>query len=128
MFPTKEQVTKQQSVPTSKFLTRDAETNWLWFQEEISYLFVSPEQVTEIKIVPATNGSFNIYTRLDLKDRFEYKFVENCKTLTSAKKTSEDFIKMIKNIQKKKQKNSKKKETEPESISALNKLVETLKK
>lgn len=94
MFPTKPQ--EQKTIKTEKqFMGIDRKTNWIWWKEQISYLFISINQVTEIKLIPATDNSINIYARLDLKDRFEYFLIDNKKTLAAAKKLAEDFAKML---------------------------------
>jgi hypothetical protein len=94
MFPQQKQ--EQQSPKTSKqFLAIDKKVNWIWWQEEASYLFHPASQITEVKLIPASDNSFNVYARVDLKDRFEYKLVDNKKTLAAAKKLAEDFAKML---------------------------------
>lgn len=94
MFPIKPQ--EQKTIKTEKqFMGIDRKTNWIWWKEQISYLFISINQVTEIKLIPATDNSINIYARLDLKDRFEYFLIDNKKTLAAAKKLAEDFAKML---------------------------------
>jgi hypothetical protein len=101
MFDEKDSIKKKQ-VPTlsgKKFLTIDFNTNYIWWQEEVSYLYISADQITEIKITPTDNNTFNIYVRIDLKDRFEYKFIDNRKTLASAKKLAEDFVGSFKKSQ-----------------------------
>lgn len=94
MFPTKPQEQKI-SKTEKQFMGIDRKTNWIWWKEQISYLFISVNQVTEIKLITATDNSINIYARLDLKDRFEYFLVDNKKTLAAAKKLAEDFAKML---------------------------------
>lgn len=121
---------KDKKPAQAKFLSFDPKTNWLWFQEEISYLFVPASQITEIKLVSATDGSINVYIRLDLRDRFEYKLINNTKTLTSAKKLAEDFITMIQNgkLPEKKKKQEPETNSNSDGLSALTVLMEDLKK
>ena len=93
-------MSEQQQKPTAtkiekSFMGIDHETKYLWWKEEISYLFLAAKQITEVKIVPATDSTFNVYARLDLKDRFEYKLIDNKKTLAAAKKLAEDFVKLL---------------------------------
>ncbi len=80
----------------SKLVSFDRQTGWLWFQEEISYVFIPADRVTEIRLVFATDNSVNIYTRIDMKDRLEYKLIGNKKTLAAAKKLAEDFVSTLK--------------------------------
>ena len=97
MFPQK--VSEQKPTPSKiqeKFLGVDRKLKWAWWQEEITYLFIPISQITEIKLVPVTDGSFNVYARVDLKDRFEYKIIENKKNINAAKKLAEDFVKLLK--------------------------------
>lgn len=97
MFPQK--VSEQKPTPSKtqkSFLGVDSKTKWVWWQEEVSYLFIPVSQITEVKIVPATDGSCNVYARVDLKDRFEYKLIENKKNINAAKKLAEDFVKLLK--------------------------------
>ena len=97
MFPQKlsEQQKTQPSKIEKQFMGIDHSIKYMWWKEEISYLFIPVTQITEVKIVPATDSSFNVYARLDLKDRFEYKLIDNKKTLAAAKKLAEDFVKLI---------------------------------
>ena len=122
-MPTTESKTIQEKV-TAKFLSVDAKTNWLWFQEEISYLFISPDRVTEVKIIPTINNSFNVWARIDLKDRLEYKLIDTRKTLAAAKKLSEDFVLMLKTgtIPQKKKEESEKIETVEKSETIKKKI------
>ncbi|HQF36723.1 MAG TPA: hypothetical protein PLL26_03750 [Candidatus Dojkabacteria bacterium] len=122
-MPTTESKTIQEKV-TAKFLSVDTKTNWLWFQEEISYLFISPDRVTEVKIIPTINNSFNVWARIDLKDRLEYKLIDTRKTLAAAKKLSEDFVLMLKTgtIPQKKKEESEKIETVEKSETIKKKI------
>lgn len=113
MFPKKAQDDNKETIKIEKqFVGFDELTGYLWWKEEVSYLFISSNQITEIKIVGAANNSFNVYARIDLKDRFEYFLIDNKKTLTTAKKLSEDFIRMIHGKKKEIDKNNKSKESE----------------
>ena len=94
MFPQKQSEQKVEA-RRKEFLVVDKKTMWVWWQEEISYLFHPAAQITEVKLVPVTDGSFNVFARVDLKDRFEYKLIDNKKTLAAAKKLAEDFAKML---------------------------------
>ena len=78
-----------------QFMGIDKKTNWIWWKEQMSYLFISVKQITEVRLIPATDSSFNVYARLDLKDKFEYFLIDNRKTLAAAKKLAEDFAKML---------------------------------
>ena len=95
MFAPKNQTNVKETVVEKSFMGIDKLSKWTWWKEEMSYLFLPTSQITEVKIVIASNDSFNVYARLDLKDRFEYKLIDNKKTLAAAKKLSEEFIKMI---------------------------------
>jgi hypothetical protein len=94
MFPQKQSEQKVEA-RRKEFLVVDKKTMWVWWQEEISYLFHPAAQITEVKLIPVTDGSFNVFARVDLKDRFEYKLIDNKKTLAAAKKLAEDFAKML---------------------------------
>lgn len=94
MFPQKQAEHKVEA-RRKEFLVVDKKTMWVWWQEEISYLFHPASQITEVKLIPVTDGSFNVFARVDLKDRFEYKLIDNKKTLAAAKKLAEDFAKML---------------------------------
>jgi hypothetical protein len=97
MFPQRPQESQKISKTEKQFMGIDPKTNWIWWKEQISYLFISTKQITEVKLISTTDGSINIYARIDLKDRFEYFLIDNKKTLTIAKKLAEDFVKIIKN-------------------------------
>jgi hypothetical protein len=94
MFPQKSNLEQNQK-QTVKFISSDPKTNWTWWQDEISYLFIPAERITEVRLVPATDGSINVHARINLQDRFEYKLIENRKTLAAAKKLAEEFVKKI---------------------------------
>jgi len=128
MFPIKSQ--EQKLTKTEKqFMGIDHKTNWIWWKEQISYLFISATQITEVKLIPTTDNSINIYARVDLKDRFEYKLIDNKKTLAAAKKLAEDFTKMlqVKPILSETIDTSSPKETELNGLEALIQLKEDLK-
>ena len=94
----------------------------------------------EIKLVPATNNSINIYARLNLNDRFEYKMIENKKTLAAARKYVENFVMLLQSCRSGSSNKSIEQETEEpkkteknninnlDGFEALKQLVETLKK
>jgi len=123
-----------------QFLAIDTKTSWIWFQEELSYLFIPISQIVEIKLVPATNNSINIYARLNLNDRFEYKMIENKKTLAAARKYVENFVMLLQSCRSGSSNKSIEQETEEpkkteknninnlDGFEALKQLVETLKK
>jgi hypothetical protein len=95
MFPQRQQEQQKTAKTEKQFMGIDKETNWIWWKEQISYLFISANQITEVKLIPATDSSINVYARIDLKDRFEYFLIDNRKTLAAAKKLAEDFTKTI---------------------------------
>lgn len=96
MFPTKQnQHDDKKPIQKKEFLAIDSKTKWAWYQEEISFLFHPVKDITDLKLVKANDGSFNIYIRLDLKNRFEDKFLDNKKTLAAARKLAEDFIRVV---------------------------------
>jgi hypothetical protein len=93
VFERREEDSKKKTQTIMKsFLTLDLNNNYTWWKEEISYLYIPFSQITEIKITPTENNTFNVYARIDLKDRFEYKLIDNRKTLAAAKKLAEDFV------------------------------------
>ncbi len=128
MFPQQKQQEPQQQKIEKQFMGLDRKTNWMWWKEQISYLFISTNQITEVKLIPATDGSFNVYARIDLKDRFEYFLIDNKKTLAAAKKLAEEFTQILLGIKEKEV--SKTKDIEEINKSDLNGLeaLKVLKK
>ena len=128
MFPQKQQEQKTE-VRRKEFLAIDQKVKWIWWQEETTYLFHPTSQVTEVKLIPATDGSFNVYARVDLKDRFEYKLVDNKKTLAAAKKLAEEFTQMLLGLKDKPETKDSKEtsETKTEETDKLNGLEALLK-
>lgn len=116
MFPQKTQEPQQQKVE-KQFMGLDRKTNWMWWKEQISYLFISTKQIVEVKLIPATDGSFNVYARIDLKDRFEYFLIDNKKTLAAAKKLAEEFAQILLGIKEKNK--SEEKESEVSNLNGL---------
>jgi len=105
------------------FMGIDHKTKHVWWKEEMSYLFIPATQITEVKIVIASNDSFNIYARLNLFDRFEYKLIDNKKTLAAAKKLAEDFVKLIQKKDPEVEEIKQKKEPETDALEALKALA-----
>lgn len=115
MFP--EKPTQKTAATTNvekQFLGIHKSTNCLWWKEQISYLFIPASQITEIKLVTATDGSYNVYARVNLLDRFEYFLIDNKKTLSAAKKLAEEFIIMIQEAKTNKEVSDKKQEKNKE--------------
>lgn len=71
----------------------DQKSKHIWLQGESSLLFVSLDQLTEIRIIKTVAGVFNIYAKVNLIYRFEDHLLDVKKTLAAAKKFVEDFIK-----------------------------------
>ena len=133
MFPDNNKVKTNKEVAAKiekQFLGIDKKTKYLWWKEQVSFLFVSASQVTEIKLVAATDGSLNVYARVDLRDRFEYFLIDNKRTLATAKKLAEEFIELIqtgKISEKKKSEEKTETKTNLDGAEALTVLMEDLK-
>ncbi|MCK9439426.1 MAG: hypothetical protein WC188_04665 [Candidatus Caldatribacteriota bacterium] len=79
-----------------KFLALDLISKWTWWKEEVTYSFIPPYQIVELKISETTAKTFNIYAATrSVTGEISFKLMENKKTITSAKKYVEEIVRLM---------------------------------
>lgn len=94
-WPSKQKSEEKFQKTEKDFLSFNRKLKCIWWKDDDSLMFLPISQIMQIELIPATSNTYNVFARVNLRDRFEYKLIDNRKTLAAAKKLAEDFTRLI---------------------------------